>query len=114
MATNRTGWSAILGDDCGGPNVSKYAAPARATNLSGLPPAYLETGSSEVFRDEIIDYGAGLARAGIPVDLHMWAGGTHGFDLFAPDAEISRAALRARTSYVRRALRPATVPEVAV
>ncbi len=110
-ATNRTGWSAILGDEVGGPDVSPYAAPARATELAGLPPAYLETGSSEVFRDEILDYAARLGHAGVPVELHVWAGGTHAFELFAPDAEISRACLAARTSYVRRALRP-TPPHV--
>lgn len=115
-ATNRTGWTAILGDSCGGPDVSPYAAPARATDLSGLPPAYLETGSSEVFRDEIIDYAARLTQAGVPIDLHVWSGGTHAFELFAPDAEISRAALAARTGYLRRALLPtrATVGPPAV
>ena len=106
-ATNRTGWSAILGDNVGGPDVSPYAAPARATDLSGLPSTYLETGSSEVFRDEILDYGTRLAQAGVPIELHSWAGGFHGFELFAPDAEVSRAAVAARTSYLRRAVRPA-------
>jgi acetyl esterase/lipase len=103
--TNRTGWGAILGDRCGGPDVSPYAAPARAVDLRGLPPTYLEVGSSEIFRDEILDYGMRLARAGVPTELHSWAGGFHGFPNSAPDAEISRAALAARTSYLRRALR---------
>ena len=112
--SNRTGWTAMLGEACGGPDVSPYAAPARATDLSGLPPAYLETGSSEVFRDETIDYAARLAQAGVPMELHSWVGGYHGFELTAPDAEISRACLAARTSYLRRALRPAKPPEVAL
>ncbi len=112
--SNRTGWTALLGEDSGGPDVSPYAAPARAEDLHGLPPAYLETGSSEVFRDETIDYAARLAQAGVPIDLHSWAGGYHGFELTSPDAEISRAALAARTSYLRRALRPARMPEVAL
>jgi acetyl esterase/lipase len=64
--SNRTGWTAILGANCGGPDVSPYAAPARATDLRGLPPAYLETGSSEVFRDETIDYAAALPRLTSP------------------------------------------------
>jgi acetyl esterase/lipase len=105
-ATNCTGWSAILGDACGGPDVSAYAAPARATDLRGLPPTYLETGSSEVFRDEILDYATRLATAGVPVELHSWMGGTHAFELFAPEAEVTRACLAARASYLRRALRP--------
>ena len=104
--TNRTGWSAILGDACGGPDVSPYAAPARATDLSGLPPTYLETGSAEVFRDEILDYATRLAAAGVPVEVHSWMGGTHAFELFAPDAEVSRACLVARASFLRRAVRP--------
>ena len=112
--SNRTGWTAMLGEACGGPDVSPYAAPARATDLSGLPPAYLETGSSEVFRDETIDYAARLAQAGVPMELHSWVGGYHGFELTAPDAEISRACLAARTSYLRRALRPAKPPEIAL
>jgi acetyl esterase/lipase len=112
--SNRTGWTAMLGEACGGPDVSPYAAPARATDLSGLPPAYLETGSSEVFRDETIDYAARLAKAGVPMELHSWVGGYHGFELTSPDAEISRSCLAARTSYLRRALRPAKPPEVAL
>lgn len=55
-ASNRGGWTAMLGDSVGGPDVSPYAAPSRAEDLSGLPPAYLDAGGSEVFRDEIIDY----------------------------------------------------------
>jgi acetyl esterase/lipase len=109
-ATNRMGWTAYLGDECGGPDVSPYAAASRATDLSGLPPTYLETGSSEVFRDEIIDYAARLAQAGVPIELHSWVGGFHGFELVAPDAEISRMTVAARTSYVQRALANVTVP----
>jgi acetyl esterase/lipase len=112
--SNRTGWAAILGEDSGGPNVSPYAAAARATDLQGLPPAYLEVGSSEVFRDETLDYGARLAQAGVPMELHSWAAGYHGFELTSADAEVSRAAVAARTSYLRRALRPVRTPEVAL
>ena len=102
-ASNRTGWTALIGDDRGGPDVSPYAAASRATDLAGLSPAYLDTGSSEIFRDEILDYGARLARAGVPTELHSWAGGFHGFDM-VPHAEVSRAARDARTSYLRRAV----------
>jgi acetyl esterase/lipase len=104
-ASNEFGWRAILGDRSGGLDVSPYAAPARAAELSGLPPTYLEAGSADTFRDEVIDYGARLAAAGVPLELHVWAGGMHGFDLHAPKAEVSKAALAARHSYIRRALR---------
>jgi hypothetical protein len=112
--SNRTGWTALLGDAAGGPDVSSYAAPARAQDLRGLPPAYLETGSSEVFRDEILGYASRLAEAGVPMEVHSWAGGFHSFEISAPEAEISRAALAARTSYVRRALRSAKAPHIAI
>jgi acetyl esterase/lipase len=55
-----------------------------------------------VFRDEVIDYATRLSQAGVSVDLHIWAGGFHGFDLFAPHAAVSRTSL-ARDEY-RRAL----------
>ena len=96
--SNRSGWTSILGDAVGGPDVSPYAAAARATDVSNLPAAYLDAGSSEVFRDETLDYDARLARAGAPTEIHSWAGGFHGFDSLAPDTEIGRAAVAARTS----------------
>jgi acetyl esterase/lipase len=62
--SNATGWSCLLGPAAGGPGVSPYAAPARATDLSGLPPAFIEAGSVETFRDESVDYASGIWRAG--------------------------------------------------
>lgn len=101
---NRMGWRSILGDETGGPNVSPYAAAARATDLRNLPPAYVEVGSSEIFRDEDLHYAMGLAEAGVPVEIHSWMGGFHGFEIIAPEAEISQACLRARHSFVQRAV----------
>lgn len=103
--SNKTGWTAMLGEACGGPDVSPYAAPARAEDLSGLPPTYIEVGSAEVFRDEDIDYAVRLLQAGVPTELHVWVGGFHGYDSAAPAAEISVATVAARNSYLRRALR---------
>lgn len=101
---NRFGWTALLGERRGGPDVSIYAAPARATDLTGLPKTYLDTGSAETFRDETLDYARRLSEAGVPVDLHMWAGGFHGFDMMAPHAAISQASISVRDEYIRRAL----------
>jgi acetyl esterase/lipase len=102
--SNRTGWTALLGVARGTDLVSPYAAPSRATDLSGLPPAFLEVGGVEVFRDETLDFGTRLAAAGVPIEIHVWAGATHGFDAYAPQAEVSRAARDARISYLKRAL----------
>ena len=100
---NVAGWTALLGEARGGADVSPYAAPARAVNLEGLPPTYIDVGSVETFRDEAIDYAVRLSRAGVSVELHMWAGGFHGFEGFAPQAALSQASTAARLSYVRRA-----------
>ena len=93
--SNETGWTAMLGEARGGSDVSPYAAPARATDLRGLPPAYVEVGSVDVFRDEDIDYAARLLQAGVPTELHTWVGGFHGYDSSAPTAEIPTATLAA-------------------
>ncbi|MET0985659.1 MAG: alpha/beta hydrolase [Steroidobacteraceae bacterium] len=103
--SNNTGWTALLGDRKGMAEVSPYAAPARATDLSGLPPAFLDVGAVEVFRDEVIDYAARLMQAGVSAELHVWAGAFHGFDSFAPHAAVSKSARDARLAYLRRRLK---------
>ncbi|WP_440312970.1 alpha/beta hydrolase [Leucobacter chromiireducens] len=101
---NHTGWTAALGTDRGAAEVSAYRAPARAADLSGLPPAFLEVGSAEVFRDETVAYATRIWAAGGEAELHVWAGAYHGFTGFSPDAEVSRAANAARASWWRRIL----------
>ena len=62
---NRFGWTALLGERIGGPDVSPYAAPARATDLARLPAAWVDVGEVETFRDESIDYAQRLLSAGV-------------------------------------------------
>ena len=81
------------------------AAPARAADLSGLAPAFIEVGAAETFRDEAVDYALRIWATGGQAELHVWAGGYHGFSGFSPDAEVSRAAVAARESWLRRVLR---------
>jgi acetyl esterase/lipase len=104
-ASNITGWTALLGRARGGPDVSIYAAPARAVDLRGLPPTFIDLGSAETFRDEDLQYALRLSGAGVSVELHMWPGGFHGFTGAAPGAALSREAIAARTAYLRRAMR---------
>ncbi|WP_327699267.1 alpha/beta hydrolase [Streptomyces sp. NBC_00459] len=101
---NDTGWTALLGERRGGPDVSPYAAPARATDLSGLPPAFLDVGSAETFRDEVVAYATSLWQAGGVAELHVWPGGFHGFDGFAPQAVLSQACQAAQVNWLRRLL----------
>lgn len=103
---NNVGWAAYLGDLR---DVPAYAAPARATDLSGLPPAFLDVGTAETFRDEVVAYASRLWEAGGEAELHVWPGGFHGFDALVPEARLSRAARAARLSWLQRLLsrRPA-------
>ncbi|MFG2000359.1 alpha/beta hydrolase [Spirillospora sp. NPDC048911] len=105
-AFNVFGWSSLLGAAAGGPDVPIYAAPARATDLSGLPPAYLDVGELEVFRDECADYALRLVRSGVSVEFHLWPGAFHGFD----DAPLPVTGLvqRARAEQVAALLRAFT------
>lgn len=96
-AANEFGWRSLLKGQ-----TSPYAVPATATDLAGLPPAFIEVGAAEIFRDEDVDYARRLWQAGVPTELHVWAGAYHGFDRIAPDSEVTRAALAARASWLRR------------
>jgi acetyl esterase/lipase len=81
-------WRHYLGPDHKG-EVSPYAAPARAENLAGLPPAYISTMEFDPLRDEGILYGLRLLQAGVSVELHSYPGTFHGSALL-PSAEVSR------------------------
>ncbi|WP_435818875.1 alpha/beta hydrolase fold domain-containing protein [Kitasatospora cineracea] len=100
--SNATAWRAALGPLHGTPDLPPHAAPARAHDLSGLPPAYLEVGSAETFRDEVTAYADTLWRSGAHAELHVWPGAPHGFDTLAPGAAVSRTALAARRDWLRR------------
>jgi acetyl esterase/lipase len=114
---NAVGWTALLGPARGTPDVSAYAAPSRAEDLTGLPPTFLDVGSAETFRDEVLDYAGRIWQAGGRAELHVWPGGFHGFDVLAPEAAVSREARAARLRWLRRLLAdagleivPAAVP----
>ncbi|MCX2929039.1 alpha/beta hydrolase [Mycobacterium sp. CVI_P3] len=86
---NITGWGALLGDRAGSDDVSRYAAPARAPDLAGLPPTYIDVGDLDIFRDEDIAYAVRLSAAGVPTELHVHPGCPHAFEALAPTAAVS-------------------------
>ncbi|HEY3260790.1 MAG TPA: alpha/beta hydrolase [Pseudonocardiaceae bacterium] len=103
--SNLIAWRAYLGHEPGERDgVSPYAVPARATELGGLPPAFVATGDLDLFADEDIEYARRLVRAGVPVELHVYPGGIHGFDLFAPDSGLARRLVRDRDEALARVL----------
>lgn len=84
--------------------VRGYAGPARATDLSDLPPAFIDCGSAEVFRDEDVAYAGAIWAAGGEAELHVWPGGFHAFEGLVPQAALSREMVAARDNWVRRIL----------
>ncbi|MEU9152879.1 alpha/beta hydrolase [Streptomyces sp. NPDC048417] len=100
---NAFGWHAVLGH-LTGDEVPAHVSPALADDLSGLPATYIDTGSAEVFRDEDTDYAGRIWAAGGLAELHVWAGGFHGFDALYPQARISVTARRTRTDWLARLL----------
>lgn len=105
---NLLAWSCVLGEELAfSTEAPAYAAPSRAADVSGLPPAYIEVGEAEMFRDEDTAYALRIWETGGQAELHVWGGGAHGFDMYMPEAEITRAALAARTSWLRRIWRTA-------
>lgn len=102
--SNVTGWSALLGDRRGGDDVDDASAPARAAQVGDLPPAFISVGSSEVFRDEAVAYASRIWASGGVAELHVWPGGFHGFENFAPASRLAVAAAEARDSWLARVL----------
>ncbi len=101
---NQFGWTALLGARVGTEDVSPYAAPARATDLTALPPAWVDVGEVETFRDESITYAQGLLAAGVSTELHVYPGAFHGFDLIAPESAVAQRAWEMRWTALARAL----------
>jgi acetyl esterase/lipase len=99
---NRFGWTALLGKEPGGPDVSPYAAAARAEHLEGLPPAFIGVGTLDLFLEEDLEYARRLMRAGVPTELHVYPGAYHGFPMVA-EAKVAQALARDYLNALARA-----------
>jgi acetyl esterase/lipase len=86
---NYFGWASLLGHEPGRLDVSPYASPARASDLAGLPPTFIWVGALDLFVDESIEYARRLVRAGVPTELRVYPGVTHG-NAAVPDAPSTK------------------------
>lgn len=102
--TNRMAWDHILGDERGGPNVSELIAPARATDLTGLAPTFIDAGECEVFRDDAVAFALQLWKFGVSTELHIWPGAFHRFDMLGATSPVAIASRAAKMGWIRRIL----------
>ena len=75
--------------------LSPYAAPARLTDFSHLPPAYSFVGDGEPFYAEAVRYFERLRAAGVPAELDVYHSDMHAFDMMRPDDVLSIQAAEA-------------------
>jgi acetyl esterase len=83
-------WRNYLGENPG--EVSPYASPAIAADLSGLPPAYVTAMEFDPLRDEDVVYALRMLQAGVSVELHTFPGTFHGSAVMTSAAVSRRGA----------------------
>lgn len=102
----------------GGQSADEYAAPARAVDLAGLPPAFVLLADEDPLRDEGMAYAARLAQCGVPTELHLLPGTFHGFDIVGIRTDVGRRAVALQCDALHRAMTggsdaPGPVPSAA-
>ena len=80
-----------------------YAAPARASDLSGLPPALVITGGYDVLADEGEAYAHRLEEAGVPTICTRYDGMIHGFFGMAAAVDKGKQAVEQAASIMQAA-----------
>ena len=90
-ASNEFGWRSYLGELYGTSEVPHTASPARADDLTGLPPAFISVGSVDGFLDEDVDFALRLNRAGVPCELHVYPGACHGYQMVAGSPIVAQS-----------------------
>jgi acetyl esterase/lipase len=100
---NVLGWRSYLGSLWGAEDVPAYAAPARVGDVAGLPPAFISVGTIDGFRDENMEYASRLNHAGVPCELHLYAGLPHGYGL-ATEASAVKLAVANMDNWLARQL----------
>ena len=102
--SNRFGWEAYLGIKCGAAVVPPYSVPARAEDLSGLPPAWIGVGTLDLFQDEAVAYGKRLTDSSVPCEIILVPGAFHGFDLAGLGAQVVHDFRQSQIEALRRNL----------
>ncbi|KAK4201716.1 Alpha/Beta hydrolase protein [Triangularia verruculosa] len=102
---NELGWGAYLAGGgaktVGSPDVSVYAAPGRAEDLSGLPPTYVDVGGLDLFKDEVNAFGGKLLAGKVDVEFHLYPGVPHAWEWLGHECPVTKKAVQNRVSTLR-------------
>lgn len=99
-AANLNAWAAYLG----GAEPTAYSSPSTATDLTGLPPAYINVGTYDMFLDEDVAYAQALNHAGVSAELHVYPGAFHASNGFVADHPLSVRWHEDEQAFLARAL----------
>lgn len=101
---SRFGWTAYLGGTPTAGEDDRGAAPARAADLTGLPPAWIGVGDIDLLHPEAVEYADRLRAAGVPVDVAVEPGMYHGADALRPKAPTARRFMDRMTDALRKGI----------
>lgn len=102
--SNLVGWRSYLGQEPGTANTPLYAAPGRTDNLDNLPPVYMYVGDIDLFYAEDLAYATRLSQAGVPVELHVYPGGIHAFEVLGGTTRLAQQCVADRERAMKKAL----------
>ncbi len=93
-ASNGFCWNAVLGERPVGADVPVYASPGRVEVLAGVPATFISVGDVDLFIGENLRFAQRLIRDGVPTELHIYPGASHGFTAWGAQTEIARRCQR--------------------
>ncbi len=102
--SNRFGWESYLGQKCGAEAAPECSVPARRLDLSGLPPAWIGVGTTDMFHAEDLAYAQRLSECGVECEVYTVPGAFHGFDVFDHTLQIVQKFRESQVSALRKYL----------
>jgi acetyl esterase/lipase len=100
---DRTSLATVWRHYLGSATADAYAAPSRADDLSGLPPAHVVVCEFDPLRDEGIAYAQRLVQSGVSTELRLFPGTFHGSTAF--DTAVSRRMIADQIEAIGRGVR---------
>jgi triacylglycerol lipase len=100
--TNAFGWTALTGGEPGHTEILPYTVAARAADLQGVAPAFIDVGALDLLVLESLAFASRLIESAVPTELHVHPGAYHGYELL-PGVLVAERAHRLRAEALSRA-----------